>query len=845
VQAISITINNNQENGITFVPTHDGSGRLVHCFGLYTGFTGEIQGRIVKIVKVLLILGLLVSMSVAGLGLLTSKSPTNLNGLQEIESKEASFIPHSPITISGNSDFVSQGWPGDGSPLAPYIIESLEIAADSTCISISNTDVHFIVRNCTLSSTIVGENAGIYFSHVGNGTVENCTISYFDTGISQGITEDCTVSNNTIIDCTDYGIYLYSGLNCIFDNNTIVDCGGYGMYLNRLRMSGVGGNTIFNCKEMGLAIVTSPNVTLTDNVIINGGRFGLYLSSTANCTFANNTLEKGGFGIGGNLKYWIHEFSENTVNGKSFGYFCNTNDTEIDGSLFGQVFLVSCFNVSLSTGIFFNASVGVNLVSCTNCTIDSVGFDGNLYGINLIHSENTTLTNNVFVNCGVRLEGEDVKFWTITASGNTVNGKSFGYFLKQDDLVISGNDYGQLILVDSDHLSISNGIFESVTIGFAAYSCFNCSISDALFVNNYREAISLLNSNNCTVTNVTCEGSRGRGLYLVASNNTIVAESEIHGNGDGIWISSSDDFLFESNQIHSNRGNPIYLSGTNYGMIENNSIHNNGGSLRLYVVNWLEIINNTISGGTTDGVYMDFTSGVVIVGNKIYGHAGFGLNVRSYALFSEIYNNMIGFNGLANAVDIGIFNEWDDGINTGNVWSDYSGEGVYSVSGLSVDNYPLGFLTWQDDVQYVVGSAVPAITWDVRLPNPDSYTILWDGTTIAQGSLNSSLDYLSKPIEGLSIGGYNLTLIVNDESGYNLVDTVIIDVVEESVTTTTTPTTTTTSPTTTTDTTTTSTNTDSTTGTLPPPDTPMMLIIMAVGVAGLMVIVLFLAIRKK
>ncbi len=775
----------------------------------------------------------------------TISTPLFLSGPRNDSTRVPSFTAHGAITITGDGDFTTQGWPGDGSPMSPYIIESLEIVTDGTCISISNTDAHFIIRNCTLSSPIIGVGTGIYLSHVDNGTIENCTISSLDTGIESYYTNDCIFSNNTLKGCGSYGIYLYSGLNCTVNDNRVFNLDGYGFFLVSLRYSLVEHNNISNCKEMGFALASSLNASIVNNEIEESGRFGLYLTNSLNCTFTNNTLENGGFGVGGDTEpYWFHNFSENTVNGKSFGYFFNTNNTEIDGGLYGQVFLIDCFNVSLNSGVFFNASVGVSLFFCINCTISNAVISENLYGINLLQSEHTTLVGNSLIDCGVRFDGIETKYWIITETGNFVNGKQFGYFHNQNDLVINGNDYGQLVLVDSNHLSITNGSFNSVTCGFVAYSCLNCSIKDASFVDNYRDGILLLKSNNCTLVNVTSEGSRSRGLYNSASNNTIVTASKIHGNGDGISVSSSDNFLFDSNQIYNNRGNPIYLSGTFYGIIENNSIHNNDGSLRLYVVNYLQIINNTISESLSDGIYMDFTSGVVIVGNKIYGNTGYGLNVRSYALFSEIYDNMIGFNTAGNAMDLGLFDEWDDGAGTGNVWSDYSGTGDYFISGMGVDHYPLGFVSRPADVQYIVGAVVPAITWDVRLPNPDSYALLWDGVVIAQGSLNSSLEHLVKPIEGLPVDSYNLTLVVNDASGYNLVDTVIIIVVEESVTTTTTTTTSTTTTTLTT-TTTVSTTSSTTTSTLPPSEIPMVFVIMAVGVIGVFVVLIIIVIRKR
>ncbi|EKQ54021.1 MAG: hypothetical protein B655_1050, partial [Methanobacterium sp. Maddingley MBC34] len=54
---------------------------------------------------------------------------------------------------------------------------------------------------------------------------------------------------------------------------------------------------------------------------------------------------------------------------------------------------------------------------------------------------------------------------------------------------------------------------------------------------------------------------------------------------------------------------------------------------------------------------------------------------------NEIYTNNFSNNN-TQAYDTGT-NNWDNGVNTGNYWSDYSGSGVYPIQGGSnIDHYP-------------------------------------------------------------------------------------------------------------------------------------------------------------
>jgi len=64
----------------------------------------------------------------------------------------ADTTPHSSINISGNQDFILQGWPGNGTEQNPFEIEGLSISATECCINMSDTDAFFVVKDCALSA---------------------------------------------------------------------------------------------------------------------------------------------------------------------------------------------------------------------------------------------------------------------------------------------------------------------------------------------------------------------------------------------------------------------------------------------------------------------------------------------------------------------------------------------------------------------------------------------------------------------------------------------------------------------------------------------------------------------
>ncbi|MHA2425017.1 MAG: right-handed parallel beta-helix repeat-containing protein [Candidatus Thorarchaeota archaeon] len=141
------------------------------------------------------------------------------------------------------------------------------------------------------------------------------------------------------------------------------------------------------------------------------------------------------------------------------------------------------------------------------------------------------------------------------------------------------------------------------------------------------------------------------------------------------------------------------------------------------------------------------------------------------------------------------------------------------------------------DIIYTVGDTGNTITWTGTESYASTYSVYINGTLNTTGSWDGSNIVFS--VDGYDVGGYNLTLLVEDESGNIAVDTVLVTV-EDVATTTTTTTTTTTE--------TTSTGTGATDTTTPPANDGMVMVItLAIGIGGaavIVVIIVFLKMKK-
>lgn len=205
-----------------------------------------------------------------------------------------SGAPHVPIVIDGDSNFKDtafiEGWLGNGLPQNPYIIDGLDIDLAATpghCISISNTQAHFVIRNSNLTGASVNPGAGIYLNNVTNGLLINNT---------------CT-SNN-------YGIYLEDSLfNTVSDN--IYNNNYRGFYLFLSYFNTVMNNTCTSNTNIGTLLISSNSNTLNNNTFKNNYQGICFFVSSSN-TVVNNTFNNNNIGI------TLESSSNNDINWNDF-----------------------------------------------------------------------------------------------------------------------------------------------------------------------------------------------------------------------------------------------------------------------------------------------------------------------------------------------------------------------------------------------------------------------------------------------------------------------------------------------------------------------------------------------
>ncbi len=629
----------------------------------------------------------------------------------------SSYTSHGSITIRSNADFASQGWPGSGTKADPYIIEGLNITDTDDCISIQDTTAYFVIRNCLLTGGDPG--AGITLNNVTNGRIEGCrTLEKYNgiflesstqgnifvnntidsssfSGIELSGSSTNTFVNNTISFSDLFGILLSNSPNNILVNNTFVNNGVYmlgslssyvqtitpnntvngktlGYFLNKtgetLDGTQYGQLIVVNSTDMivqngmfvnasvGLSLIYSSNSTLINNTVRFNQFTGMEVEYSPNCIIMNNTASNNGYvgiatGSSDNLTIVHNTISSNEMLGflmsTSSGLLMNNtisnnrygmdlgssvdsvlrNNTISHNSFYGVELSYSFNDTIMDNCIVHNGNDGIYLISSpnnmiVNNTISFNGDDGILLatssnivvanntisyneddGLHLVSVQNLTLNNNEFVNGGVVIENDPLAYWILNVTtDNTVNGKPLGYFLNKTGGFIDGQQYGQIILVNSTGVTLQNGIFNNASRGIQlAYSNHTTVVNNSASF-NADEGIFLYHSaNNSLMNNSFCHNFYGAYLHT-SSDNVLINNTILYSSNDGVYIFFSFNTTVRDNFIGFSNDNGLYVYNSIYCVMSNNSVSNNHNGIYILSGIFNYVLNNTISFNTKMGV---------------------------------------------------------------------------------------------------------------------------------------------------------------------------------------------------------------------------------------------------
>lgn len=234
--------------------------------------------------------------------------------------KDMGYESHEPINIQGDSQFASiaaqEGWSGNGTHDAPYVIEGYQIQGDS-CISISEADSHFVIYSCDLSSGADG--SGVYLRQTPNARIESCTIHSVWCGVYLSYTSGVYIYKDTVHDAA-LGLYLDHCNGGMIDSCQITNNGDIGVQLNQSSFCNVSGSTFEWNANAGI-VAYDGSLFLTDNSIFHS-QMGVQLVNCSQSGLWDNEISYNQVGTNvlwsGDVHFEANTFSHNSEYGLDF-----------------------------------------------------------------------------------------------------------------------------------------------------------------------------------------------------------------------------------------------------------------------------------------------------------------------------------------------------------------------------------------------------------------------------------------------------------------------------------------------------------------------------------------------
>ena len=301
------------------------------------------------------------------------------------------------------------------------------------------------------------------------------------------------------------------------------------------------------------------------------------------------------------------------------------------------------------------------------------------------------ITGNEFLRCGLCLAGKPVSagsagvavytglfevgadadlFQTHMIEDNWVNRKRLLFAVGLHDEEIAGGDYGQIILVGCENLSLSDLTISEASIGlhvlhsrnitvtdcsFSRHSIFgacfayslDCRIEDTAFDDcnhglDFRSA-DHNRASRCVVTNCGqgvflslssfnyYEGlsvlDNGVGIFAYGSEENIFTSSHVAYNDVGIYFQNAPKNLLLDNIITANRQSGLRFHGANAGtVVQRNRFIANRTAIVFLGVREARISENYVGQSVLTGIFLQDVQDTAIAGNLLL-HNGVGIKL--------------------------------------------------------------------------------------------------------------------------------------------------------------------------------------------------------------------------
>jgi len=398
-----------------------------------------------------------------------------------------------PVSISCDADFVTQGWPGEGTELDPYVISGLQFdSGPRPFIDIQNVSASFLIENCEThtETTWASHSEHVSIRNATDFVIANCTFEGFGQHIDARYSQSVSVSDCSFYDGQAGNFFHIDSVS--FTSNHVQRCFGL-LTTQGCSQLTISSNTFLNepyfyegsVLPASMRIYQAVRMNFLENVVF-GDLYTNIQAREVNVTgnivhdsvegfsvpwtsgypsdridllevrgnhFYNSGLRFPGYFSYGRT-FEIGVFEDNTVNGKELLFLKDLSGGEVDCSLYGQIVSHNCTGTRYVGGSFQNTSCGIFAENCSNLSFIDIDTYSCYTGLQVDNSQ------------GIVMSGIDSE----------------------------SNQYG-IEITNSVNVSVASSGLNNGQTGLYMNWCSNVTISSVVFANNSYRGLDIYECN--------------------------------------------------------------------------------------------------------------------------------------------------------------------------------------------------------------------------------------------------------------------------------------------------------------------------------------------------------------
>ena len=251
------------------------------------------------------------------------------------------------------------------------------------------------------------------------------------------------------------------------------------------------------------------------NSVISNNRIysaGAYISNSHNISFSNNQFSTRGNAYG----TYIYQ-STNISYVQNYFYLSDVN-------------IRDCSHILLHDNIFENDETYSSWILVT-----------------IWETDYCTITDNTFINGGLDLRSFEISYPTAIISGNIINGKPYGLFYNQTNVIIDGTTkYGQIKLVFCKCSKIIDQVISKISPPILIENCVDTTVANSTISNCKWGGVLIKSSINTSVLDCVIE-VRHTGVMGEDSHGIFVKRNMFSNSIYGIHLDGCTGFIEEDN----------------------------------------------------------------------------------------------------------------------------------------------------------------------------------------------------------------------------------------------------------------------------------------------------------